>query len=67
MQFDISQPFVATQTYLTGTLFESDANGTNGAPAITGHMNQAATSYDGFQFLVSSAATGTVSVYGYNQ
>ena len=67
VQFDISQPFVATQTYLTGTIFESDANGTNGVPMASGHMNQAATSYDGIQFLINAAATGTISVYGYNQ
>ena len=67
VQFDISQPFVATQTYLTGTIFESYANGTSGVPMASGHMNQAATSYDGIQFLINAAATGTVSVYGYNQ
>jgi hypothetical protein len=51
ISFDISQPFVATQTYLTGTLLESYAAGTSGVAAATGHMNQAATSYDGIQFL----------------
>ena len=65
--FDVINPFLTKQTSLLGINSQSDANGASGASMAMAHMNQAATSYDGIQFLVTSASTGTISVYGYNQ
>ena len=65
--FDVINPFLTKQTFIQGNISQSDANGTTGASTAFAHMNQAATSYDGIQWLLSSACTGTISVYGYNQ
>jgi hypothetical protein len=65
--FDVINPFLTKQTSLLGICSQSAANGASGASMAMAHMNQAATSYDGIQFLVTDASTGTISVYGYNQ
>ena len=67
ISLDIINPFIATQTMALGTLGGSETDGTAGDVTAANYMNQAATSYDGIQILISGAVTGTISVYGYNQ
>ena len=62
---DVIKPFVANPTTILGVALGNDTAGTGAIPYLEAHYNKAATSYDGIQFLVSAAVTGTLSVYGY--
>ena len=62
---DVIKPFVANPTTILGIVLQNTTAGTAGIPYAQGHYNKASTSYDGIQFLVSAAVTGTLSVYGY--
>ena len=62
---DIFRPFLATPTSALYTFNEGlNSTSINLVETIAG-LHDESTSYDGISFLVSQAATGTVSVYGY--
>lgn len=62
---DVVKPFVANPTTILGIALQNATAGTGAIPYLEAHYNKASTSYDGIQFLVSAAVTGTLSVYGY--
>ena len=62
---DVIKPFVANPTMIIGVGLGVGTAGASPRPYLEGHYNKAATSYDGIQFLVDAAVTGTLSVYGY--
>jgi hypothetical protein len=64
---DVIKPFVAEPTTILGIALQTSTNGTNAIPYTEAHYNKASTSYDGIQFLISAAVTGTLSVYGYTK
>ena len=63
---DVINPFLAAVTRMGGSLMTGSAAGVSVGGNVN-YINTDSTSFDGFQILLSSSATGTISVFGYSK
>ena len=63
---DVINPFLADVTRIGGSLMTGSSAGVSVGGNVN-YINTDSTSFDGFQILLNSSATGTISVFGYNK